>query len=66
MRGFLYVAIAFWEFEAGYHLIGVFDTREAAQSACDNHRYPGGGLRGDSRVIEQAHLNEERPYNPED
>jgi hypothetical protein len=53
----LYVALAIFDYE-GSDIIGVFDSEEVAQQACDNHRYKDGSFRGDSREVEEYELNE--------
>ena len=53
----VYVAIAIFDYE-GTNTIGVFDTEEKAQNACDNYKYLDGELHGDSRIIEEHNLNE--------
>ena len=52
----LYVAVAIFDYE-GSSIIGVFDSEEDAQQACDNRRYKDGTLQGDSREIEEYELN---------
>ena len=53
----LYVALAIFDYEDS-SIIGVFDSEEAAQQACDNHKYKNGSFRGDSREVEEYELNE--------
>lgn len=52
----LFLAIANFDYE-GSDVIGVFDTEEKAQYACDNHKYKDGSLRGDSREVIEIELN---------
>ena len=53
----IYAAIASWELE-GSELIGVFDSPEKAQAACDGFRYENGDPRGDFRDVVEYQLNE--------
>lgn len=52
-----YVAIAYFNY-AGLDVIGIFDSRKAAQNACDNHKDKDGSLIGDGRIIQEYKLNE--------
>ena len=52
----LFIAIANFEYE-GSDVIGVFDTAEKAQEACDNHKYTDGSVRGDDRDVIEFELN---------
>ena len=54
----VFVAIAYFEDDGRQSLIGVFDTPEMAQKACDNHKYKDGELRGDSRSVVIFNMNE--------
>ncbi|HET8687260.1 MAG TPA: hypothetical protein VFM18_11450 [Methanosarcina sp.] len=54
----LFVAIVSWSYE-GYDIIGIFDTREKAQAACDRHKYSDGTWRGDERLVNEYELNED-------
>ena len=55
----LYVAFVYFDYE-GSEVIGIFDSRNAAQEACNNHKYRDGNLRGDSRQVEEYELNKAR------
>ena len=52
----LYLAILSWDYE-GSEVIGVFDTKEAAQSACGRHKDVD--WRGNTREVVEMELNED-------
>ena len=52
----LYVAECNFDYE-GFDIIGVFDTKEKAEAACENHKYKDGEKRGDGRAVEEFELN---------
>ena len=54
----IFVAIVGWDYE-GDDVIGVFDTQELAQAACDRHKYKEGDWRGDTREVVEYELNED-------
>jgi hypothetical protein len=54
----LFLAIVSWDYE-GSEVIGVFDTKDAAQAACNRHKYKEGVWRGDCREVVECELNQD-------
>jgi hypothetical protein len=54
----LFLAVVSWNLE-GEEVIGIFDTAEEAQAACDRHKYKNGKWRGTEREVVEYELNED-------